>query len=107
MSKIFYDHLVVFEEIDLEIKRSVKVSEEKEELWKLIDEIVHHHVIITILDKLPREHHMDFLEKYHSFPHDTGLIDYLNEKISEDIEKVISEKIRGLEKEILEIIRAE
>jgi hypothetical protein len=104
MSKIFYDHLIVFREVDLVIKKTAQVPEEKEELWKLVDEIVHNHVLICILEKLPQEHHLDFLEKFHSSPYDTSHIVYLNEKIGEDIEKIITDRLVTLEKEILKEI---
>jgi hypothetical protein len=104
MSKIFFDHLVVFEKIDLEIKNAAKVPEEKEELWQIVDEIVQHHVLICILEELPREHHEDFLDKFHSHPYDSGLIRYLNKKTNSDIEEIIREKVKSLEKEILEDI---
>lgn len=107
MSKLFFDHLVTFEKIDLEIKSTVKVSEEKEELWKLVDEIVHHYVLVCVLENLPHEHHIDFLEKFHSSPYDAGLIEYLNEKTGENIEEVIISRMGILEKEILQMIKDE
>jgi hypothetical protein len=105
MSKIFYDHLIVFQEIDLEIKRNIQRSEDREELWKIVDEIIHHHVLVCILDKLPDKDHSDFLEKFHSSPHDTGLIVDLNKKTGEDIEKIIQERMKILEKELIKEIR--
>ena len=102
---MFYDHLLVFQEINLEIKRSARAYDEKEEVWKLIDEIVHHHVMICILEELPSKHHKSFLEKFHSSPYDTGIIDFLNEKTGSDMEKLIAEKIISLEKDILQELR--
>lgn len=107
MSKIFYDHLVIFEKVDLEIKASILNSDEREELWQIVDEIVHSNVLTCILEKLPNEHHTDFLDKYHSYPHDVGIIDYLNEKIGENIEDIIRQRLEDLEKELLEEILKE
>ena len=106
MSKIFYDHLLIFEKVENEIKNKVQSSEEREELWNIVDEIIHQHVLISILDKLPEEHHNDYLEKFYSCPHSSGLITYLNEKIEEDIEKIISQRLTILENEILEAIKS-
>jgi hypothetical protein len=106
MSKIFYDHLIAFKEIDLEIKRSTQSFDEKEEMWKLVDEVVHHHVMISILERLPDKHHDSFLQKFHSRPHDNKLIGYLNKKTGEDIEKAIRDMMRLLEKEILKELRS-
>lgn len=105
MSNIFYDHLIVFEEIDFVIKNLTRESEEKEELWKLIDEMTHHSVMICILEKLPRKYHFDFIEKFHNTPYDIGLIKYLNEKAGTNIEKVLKDRIINLEKEILKELR--
>jgi hypothetical protein len=101
MSKIFYDHLIIFEEVELHIKDSAETKEEKEELWQIVDEIVHHRVLHCLLEHLPHDHHQNFLEKYHECPYDEALLDYLNEKIEGDVEKVIKKEISGLEKEIL------
>ncbi|MGB6882108.1 MAG: hypothetical protein WBD86_02315, partial [Microgenomates group bacterium] len=65
MSKIFYDHLIVFEEVDRYIKDTVETHEERDELWQIVDEIVHHRVLGCVLDKLPKEHHEEFLGKFH------------------------------------------
>jgi hypothetical protein len=105
MSKLFFDHLVVLNEVDVFVKKTAQTKEEKEELWQLIDEIVHHRVFDTILGKLPEKHHQEFLEMFHSHPHDEGLIDYLKEKIGENIEELIRQEIGGLSSEILENIQ--
>jgi hypothetical protein len=101
MSKIFYDHLVVFEKVDVVIKESTNTTEEKEELWKVVDELVHNHVLTSILEKLSDEHHDDFLEKYHTHPYDESLIDYINDKVEGNIEEVIQNGLELLEEEIL------
>ena len=64
MSKLYYDRLIVFEEVEAEIKKVAKTSEEKEELWREVDEIIHHKLMGCVLEKLPCEHHHDFLEKF-------------------------------------------
>ena len=108
MSKIFYDPLTdALEEVEREIEKVTGIKEEKEELWKIIDEIVHHRVLGCILEKLPHEHHQDFLEKFHKAPHDENLFLYLKEKINDDVEAVIKEEIGGLAYEILKEIRGE
>lgn len=101
MSRLFFDHLVVFERVDVVIKNAAKNPEDKEELWKVVDELVHSHVLTCILERLPGEHHNEFLEKYHSHPYDDGLIGYLNERVEENIEEIIREAIGLLEEDIL------
>lgn len=101
MSKLFFDHLVVFEKVDVLIKSAVKNPEEKEELWRVVDELIHSQVLTCILERLPSELHNEFLEKYHTCPFDDDLIGYLNEKVEENIQDIIREAIMLLEEEIL------
>ena len=89
----------------MEIKKAAKIPEEKEELWNLVEEIVHHHVMIIILEKLPEEHHIDFMEKFRLQPFNTEIIEYLNQKSGTDIEEMLKSRMRSLEKEILKEIR--
>jgi hypothetical protein len=104
MSKIFYDHLIVLEEVRFHIDKVAKTSEEKEELWKLVDEIIHHRVLTAILEKLPEKHHNDFLKKFYAAPHDESLIAYLNEKINEDFESFIKGEVKTLSNELLQLV---
>ena len=104
MSKIFYDHLIVLEEVNIQIDEVAKTSEEKEELWKLVDEIIHHRVMSAILEKLPEKHHKNFLKTFYASPYDDKLISYLNEKIDDDIEKFIGREIKSLSDELLQLV---
>lgn len=99
MSKLFFDHLLVLEEVEIFINTSAKTKEEKEELWNLVDGIVQTRVMDVILTKLPRAHHEEFLEKFSSFPHDERLLDYLKEKV-EDIEEEIQKETKLIASEI-------
>jgi len=106
MSKLFFDHLVELGQIDKQIKKVAKTSEEREELWGLVDEIVHHKVMGCVLDKLPRQHHEEFLEMFHKSPHDEELLfGYLRKKVGENIESLIRQEIGGLATELLEEIK--
>ncbi len=104
MSKLYYDHLIVLTDIESEVKNIVETIEEKEELWHLIDEIIHHNILCCVLDNLYYEHHEEFLDKYCEAPHDECLIEYLNEKIEDDIEEIIREGVDNLKREILQEI---
>lgn len=107
MSKLFYDHLIVFEEIEKVIKKTSSTKEEKEELWILVDEVINHKVMEKILDKLPKEHHVEFLELFHKCPHDEiTIFGYLKEKTGKDIETVLKKELSEISKELLETISA-
>lgn len=101
MSKIFFDHLIKFEIVEAEIKKASKTPEEKEELWKIVDDIVNHKALGFILDKLPIQHHGEFLEKFHQAPHSTDLLNYLSEKIGENIEELLRQELGDLAYELL------
>jgi len=105
MSKIFYDDLVIFESLEVHIKNISQTPEEKEELWRIVDETLHHRMMGCILDYLPEELHEEFLEKFHLAPHDEGLFDYLNEKTQKDIRAFIKEEVSKLEQELLKELR--
>ena len=102
MSHLFYDHVIVIEDLE-EVVKSHEEPEEREELHRLVDEMIHHRVLGCILDQLPRRHHEEFLEKFHASPYDDSLINYLQEKTPKevDIEKKIREEVAKLKKELL------
>jgi hypothetical protein len=106
MSKLFFDHLITLEEVDVEIKNISQNPEEKEELWKLVDDIVNHRMMITILDNLPLEHHEEFLKRFHEAPFHDGHIDFLNQHLKEDIEVIIKREVGKLKSELLQEIKA-
>lgn len=107
MSKVFYDHIVVLERVEVVVHKAARSEEEKHELWQIVDSIVHQKVMQIILDLLPNEHHQEFLERFHQAPHEEGLLDYLSEKSKKDIKKAIHEEIKKLEDEILQEILSE
>lgn len=105
MSKLFFDRLVELKKIDKEIRKVAKTAEEREELWGIVDEIVHHKVMGCILDRLPKDNHEEFLEIYHRSPHDEELLfGYLKNKAGSDIEETIKQQIGSLSAELLEEI---
>lgn len=102
MSKLFYDHLIILEELEHHIKSAAQTPEEKEELWNIVDEIVHHRVLGCILEGLPNEYHREFLDKFHDAPHDDTLMDYINFRTEGNVESAIKEEVNILAKELLE-----
>ncbi|MEK7111757.1 MAG: hypothetical protein AAB875_00355 [Patescibacteria group bacterium] len=104
MSKLFFDHLLVYEEVEKGIDKIAKTHEERDELWKIVDELVHHRALGFILDKLPRAHHEEFLEKFHQSPQDEALFAYLKEKIGDNIEELLRQELGNLAYELLEEI---
>jgi len=104
MSKVFYDHLVDLDKVEKKIKKIAKTNEEREELYNLVDEIMHHRVLGCVLDRLPRGHHEEFLEEFVKRPHDANLMHYLKDKIADDVEDFLKEEIHTLAMELLAIV---
>jgi len=104
MSKLFYDHLISLDKLGVEIKGIVETPEEREELWRVVDEIVHHKVLGCVLDRLPQEYHDEFLTKFHEAPYDEGIIVFIDDKldVEDSIEEVIKSELAKLANEILQ-----
>ena len=102
MSKVYYDHLIVLDDIEKKIKKIAQTQEEREELWQLVDDIIHHRVLACVLDNLPKDNHKEFLGMFHEAPHSLSLMDYLKERIKENVEELIKQEIGGLASELLE-----
>lgn len=105
MSKIFYDHLIIREEITALLDLHNLEPEEREELLQIIDETLHHNTLNVILNHLPKEHHREFMSRFHAAPHDESLLDYLQQKISADIRSEIKNQAAKIKKEILAEIK--
>ena len=104
MSKVYYDHLLILDEIEEIVKKHAKSQEEKEELWNLIDEIVHHRALDFVLSKLDRVHHEEFIEIFHRCPHDEIVIfGYLKDKAHPDIENLMKKEFKKITDEIKQL----
>lgn len=106
MSKLFYDHLIYLDELEVEIKKTASSVEEREELWSLVDGIVTHKVLGKVLDKLPREHHEEFLTLFHKCPDDEiTIFGYLKNKAGENVEKELQKELKHISTEILQELK--
>lgn len=107
MSKLFYDHLISFKEIEIAVKKHATSSEEKEEFDQLVDSIVNGKVLEKVLDKLPNEHHEEFLALFHSSPHDEiAIFQYLKNKTNNDnIEEDLGKEIKGISADLLKELK--
>lgn len=105
MSKIFYDDEVALEKVEKEINSKAKSPEEREELWGIVDGIVHHHIMGSILEQLHKDHHEDFLKRYQKAPHDTRLLAFLTKRIGKDIKQLLKYEAESLTAILLQEIR--
>lgn len=103
MSILFFDHLIIVKGLDKKIKNISSSNEEMQELWKYVEELIHRRVLSCCLDNLPKKHHREFLDRFYKAPHNIDLLQYLNQKIGKDIEKLILIEIKKLRKELLSL----
>lgn len=104
MSKLFYDHLIIIEEIIFVLDKHRLSNEERSKFLRLIDETINHHVLDEILTHLPKADHQEFIEKFSSYPHDIGLMNYLKGKTAVDIEKKIMHRASKVKKDLIKEI---
>ena len=101
MSILFYDRLVVVKGLDKRIKKMTALSEERQELWQMVEEIIHHRVLGCCLTHLPKDNHNEFMEMFHNIPHDKKLLKYLSDKSKKNMKKIIKKEISDLTQDLL------
>lgn len=101
MSTLFFDKLIVLNKLNKKINKKDLSNDEKQEIWKYIEEIIHHKVMGCCLTHLPKQHHTEFLERFHKAPYDEKLLDFIEEKIEKDIRKIIKEEVDTAIKELM------
>ena len=106
MTKVFYDHLLIIEEVIAVFELHAIKGNERKELLQVIDKTMHHEILDTILTHLPRRHHEEFLLRFHSSPHDMSLMTYLNERAGIDVEKEILKAANSIKKTLIKEIEA-
>lgn len=105
MKKVFYDHLVLIEEVVMELDTHELDPNDREELIRLADENLHHQVLDLILKELPKTKHEFFLDHFQKAPEDEKLLHYLRREIGEEIEERIKVEAAKVKKEILAEIK--
>jgi hypothetical protein len=100
MSIIFYDHLINKQEILILVDKTEGEENHKNKVKQLIDDILHQGVVEFTLKKLKPKHHQTFLSRLHHAPYDPEILDYLKEKIAQDIEEQIQNYADKLVKKV-------
>ena len=106
MTKLFYDHLIIIEEIVEVLSRHKLSQKEQEEMLDLVDQTLHQEILATIMQHLPKDGHEAFLIHFHATPHDRKILDFLKEKSSIDIEKEILKTVDKVKKNVLKKIES-
>ena len=90
MTKVFYDHLLLLNEVFVEIETLEIPESEKKQLKNLVDETAHHEVLTFILDTLPQPHHEEFLTRFHQAPFDLNLVVFLADRAGKNMHQELS-----------------
>jgi len=93
MSLLFYDRWLDLERLEKKVKKVVGKNEDFTEVCQIIDEIIQHRIILSILKVLPKEHHRDFALLLAKNPAGDEILDFLKNKTKEDVMKVVKEAI--------------
>lgn len=106
MAKIFYDHLIAYEETIALLETHNLDPEEKGELIRLIDSIYHHHLLNLILNYLPPSHHQEFMARLYQDPASPELLIFLKDSITVvDIELEIQKHGQKIKNDIVKEIQ--
>jgi len=105
MSTLFFDHLVIREELEFELNSYTLTPEDREDLVAIMDNTLNSHILNVILNHLPKDKHTEFVDLFKSKPHDTGHLDYLKIHAHPEIEAEIKKQAARIKAEILSEIR--
>ena len=100
MPIIFYDHLVNKQQVLIIIDQAKGEDNHKSKIRQLVDDILHQGIVEFILSKLGSKHHQTFLDQLHHAPYNPEILDYLKEKVANDIEEQIQAKADQLIKKV-------
>ncbi len=103
--KLFYDHLILIEDVFVENDRLDLSNAEKKQAKQMSDEYMHHQVLIYILDSLPKQCHQDFLHRLHKSPYDVRHLSFLQDKTQRDIHADLVALGKKIKAELLDEIK--
>ncbi len=105
MSKVFYDHLIVIGDIIEEIEILQISDSEKDSARKMVDEIVHHQVLDTILMMLPSSFHKEFLARFHECPFALEHLVYLENRTDKNVKAELISTGKKIKRELSRLIK--
>ncbi len=89
---LFYSHLINLKDLIRQLQSFGLRPEEHDEIIEIVEDTLHHRILIAILDILPEEHHEVFIARFTKTPHDRELLKFLRENAVSDPEvKIMSE----------------
>jgi len=98
MAKLFYDHLIVIEEITAVVGNDKKILD-------LVDQTIQNEILDVIFTYLPRQHHDEFLQRFHAAPHDKTLMQFLLDRSPVNIELAILDRANKTKRKLLKLVK--
>jgi hypothetical protein len=105
MSKLFYDHLIVIEEIIAVLDAHKLKPKDRAKILELMDATLQNEILDVIFTYLPRANHEEFLEKFHATPHDSRLMQYLKDNSPINMELAILDRANKTKRKFLKEVR--
>lgn len=104
MSKLFYDHLIVIEEVVAVLDEHGVKTADRKKILTLMDEVLHQEILDAIFTYLPREKHEEFLALFLATPGNPKHMEYLKEHSSVNIELAILDRANKTKRKLLKEI---
>ncbi len=101
MAKLFYDHLLIIEEITVLLDKQDLKPKDRDELLALVHETLEHEILDVIATYLPREHHEEFFTRLHAAPHDPEIMQFLKDHAVVNIELAILDRANKTKKKLM------
>lgn len=105
MNKLFYDHLIVIEEVTAVLDEHKLSAKERTKILELMDATLQHEILDVIFTYLPREYHEEFLTKFHAAPHDPALMQYLKDNSPVNVELAILDRANKTKRKLLSEVK--
>lgn len=101
MSKLFYDHLIIIEEVVAVLDEHKVKAKDKARILELVDATLQHEILDAIFSYLPGENHDEFLKMFHAAPYDIRLMEYLKDHTAINIELAILDRANKTKRKVL------
>lgn len=101
MSKLFYDHLIVMEEVVAVLAAHHLGQKEQAQILSLMDQTLQHEILDIIFTYLPEDVHGEFLQRFHASPGDPQLMQFIRDHADVNIELAILDRANKTKTKLL------
>lgn len=105
MTKLFYDHLIIIEEVVAVLDEHKLHARDKAKILELVDQTLQHEILDVIFTYLPEAKHREFLALFHASPADTKLLQYLKDNSVINMELAILDRANKTKRKLLKEVK--